>query len=535
MTAPPRELEDLEAPVAPPAALSPRELARWAWRSLTSMRTALILLFLLAVAAVPGSIVPQRSVDPIKVTDFFRDDPGLARWFDRLHLFSVYSSPWFAAIYLLLFVSLVGCVVPRARLHWRASRATPPPAPRRLERLPAHVRWETAVAPDAVLAAASRELRGWRTAASSDGTSLAAEKGYLRETGNLLFHLSLLVVLVGIAVGSLVGFKGTVLVPVGEGFANTVTQYDDITPGSLYRTDRLPPFRLTLDRFTARWETAGPQRGAPREYRADVTYIPHPGAGSRTASISVNHPLDVGGARVFLVGNGYAPEVTVRDGTGAVVARGPVPFLPQDASMASSGVLKVADARPSSLGLQAVFLPTGVLDPRRGPVSAFPDAGNPELYLTAWRGDLGTDSGLAQSVYRLDTRRMTQVASARLVPGMSWRLPDGLGTVTFEGWRRWATFQVAQDPGKGATLAGAGGALVGLMASLFVRRRRVWVRALPGEGGRTVVEVAGLARGENQDASVQVDALVDRLSRSVPKHPLTAPRATGPAPTSDQE
>ena len=37
---------------------------RWAWRQLTSMRTALVLLLFLAIAAVPGSLFPQRSADP---------------------------------------------------------------------------------------------------------------------------------------------------------------------------------------------------------------------------------------------------------------------------------------------------------------------------------------------------------------------------------------------------------------------------------------------------------------------------------------
>ncbi|MEY4311007.1 MAG: hypothetical protein RLZ71_933, partial [Actinomycetota bacterium] len=53
--------------------------ARWFWRQLTSMRTALILLLLLAVAAVPGSLYPQRSADPNGVTTFFQTQPELAQ------------------------------------------------------------------------------------------------------------------------------------------------------------------------------------------------------------------------------------------------------------------------------------------------------------------------------------------------------------------------------------------------------------------------------------------------------------------------
>ncbi|HEX6055984.1 MAG TPA: cytochrome c biogenesis protein ResB, partial [Intrasporangium sp.] len=106
-------------------------MARWAWRQLTSMRTALFLLLLLAVAAVPGSVFPQRNIDSGRVADYLAQNPDTGPWLDRLGFFDVYASPWFSAIYLLLFVSLIGCIVPRTRVHLRALRATPPRAPAR--------------------------------------------------------------------------------------------------------------------------------------------------------------------------------------------------------------------------------------------------------------------------------------------------------------------------------------------------------------------------------------------------------------------
>ena len=102
----------------PPAelpALGIRGWARWAWRQLTSMRVALVLLVLLALAAIPGSVVPQTPVNPVAVADYHRAHPGLSRIFDKVSMFDVFSSVWFSAIYLLLLVSLVGCVIPRSR------------------------------------------------------------------------------------------------------------------------------------------------------------------------------------------------------------------------------------------------------------------------------------------------------------------------------------------------------------------------------------------------------------------------------------
>lgn len=110
---------------------------RLLWTQLTSMRTALILLFILALAAIPGSFVPQRPVNPIRVSDFIAENPVLGEWYERLGLFDVYGSPWFAAVYLLLYISLVGCIVPRIGVYLRALRTPPPRTPARLDRLPA--------------------------------------------------------------------------------------------------------------------------------------------------------------------------------------------------------------------------------------------------------------------------------------------------------------------------------------------------------------------------------------------------------------
>jgi cytochrome c biogenesis protein len=318
-----------------------------------------------------------------------------------------------------------------------------------------------------------------------------------------VFHAALLLLLVAVGLGSLLGFQGSVLVVQGGSFSNTVSAYDTVQQGAAFDVEDLPPFTLTLDELAVRYEESGPQRGAPRDFRARVTYTDEPGAPARRADLRVNAPLRIGGSKVFLLGNGYAPEFTVRDGSGEVVFSGPVPFLPRDGNFASTGVVKVPGAVPTQLGFQGLFLPTAALHPSRGPISVFPDDRLPRAVLTAWTGNLGLDEGAAQSVYRLDTERMTQVRTAEgrplaesLEPGASMTLPDGQGSITFDGVRRWASVQVSRDPGNGLALASAATALAGLMLSLFVRRRRVWVRAAPGADGRTLVEVAGLARAD---------------------------------------
>jgi cytochrome c biogenesis protein len=509
---------DVVDPPAPATDPTPPRLgtvgtARFLWRWLTSMRTALVLLFLLALAAVPGSVFPQRGVAPLRVRDFYLAHPGAAPTMDRFGLFDVYASPWFAAIYLLLLISLAGCVIPRAVKQWSVIRSTPPATPRNLARMPAHVAFETDVDSTTVVSNTAEHLRmrRFRVAPADGGDSVSAEKGYLHEIGNLIFHVALLVLLVGVAMGSLLGYKGTVLIVEGEGFANTPTQYDDLTLGRAFRAGNLPPFSFTLDRFSATFIDSGPKAGQPAGFDAYVTYRTQPGATPQTADIRVNHPLLVDGSKIYLLSHGYAPTFTVRDGAGKVVFSGSVPFLPQDANFTSRGVVKVPDAQPDQLGFQGIFLPTAVIDPTLGPISVAPDPKSPRVFLGAYAGDLGLDDGAAQSVYLLTTDQMKLIGRHDLGVGQTWNLPGGRGSISFDGYRRFANFQIASDPGRQVVFWGAVLALAGLITSLTIRRRRVWVRATADDDGRTLVEVAALARSEGADLSADVTPLVAAL------------------------
>ncbi|TCO49316.1 cytochrome c biogenesis protein [Kribbella antiqua] len=507
--------DHVAAPAEPPPALGFVGWLRWIWRQLTSMKTALVLLFLLALGAVPGSLIPQTSIDPIKVSDFLTAHPKLGPIYDKLGLFDVYKSAWFSAIYLLLFISLIGCVVPRLGVYLKAVRARPPKPPRNLNRLPGYQRFTVDSADDAVLEAARGELRKRRFRVESYDGAVAAERGYLREAGNLLFHFSLILALIGVALGSLFGYRGTVLVVVGNGFSNSLAQYDDFAPGRIFNEDDLPPFTLTVKDFDVKFQEDGPQRGAAREFNASLSYQETPDSPEKSYDLRVNHPLKLDGSSVYLLGHGYAPRVTVRDGNGQVAFSGPAPFLPQDSNFSSFGVIKAPDARPLQLGFEGFFLPTAVID-QRGPVSVFPDDLNPALVMTGYYGRPSAEDGKPQSVYQLDKSKLTQFEQNgdkwrfQLAPGQSINLPDKAGSITFDGYSRWVKLQVSHTPGTDLALAGILLAILGLMGSLFVHPRRTWVRVRT-EDGRTVVEVAGLDRGPERGLGDELQAIGEAL------------------------
>jgi cytochrome c biogenesis protein len=527
-----RQHSDL--PTRRPGELGARELARWAWRQLTSMRTALVLLLLLALAAVPGSVIPQSGVDALEVSQWKEAHPNLTPVYERLGLFSVYDSAWFSAIYLLLMISLVGCIIPRTLVYARALRAQPPAVPRNLSRLPDHTAYETDDDVEVVLERARTALRRkrYRLRVADDGPAgVSAEKGYLREFGNLVFHISVIVVLVGFAVGSLRGYQGGVIVLAGnpssglEGgtFSNTPASYDDLDPGSLFGADDFDPFTFTVDDFDITWLTEGSAAGTAREFRAPITYREGLDGAEQTYDLRVNHPLSIGDTDVFLIGHGYAPVITVRDGSGEVAYQGPTVFLPQDPSFLSFGVVKAPSARPGAIGLEGVLYPSfEFID--GNPVTVFPALANPLISMNVWTGDLGLDDGVPQSVYVLDTSGATPVDDADgtqlrldLQLGETVQLPDGLGSVSFDDVQPWVRVQISQSPGKEVALGGVVLALLGLLGSLFIRPRRVWVTARRREGeesdrgGATMVEVGLLDRSGGADLTDVLDEIVAAL------------------------
>jgi cytochrome c biogenesis protein len=510
------EVKDRSRAARVPAAgprLGPVGMLRWAWRQLTSMRTALQLLLLLAVAAVPGSVFPQRPANPAVVAQYIADNPESGPWLDRFQLFDVYSSAWFSAIYLLLFTSLIGCVIPRAGVYWKHMRSLPPGTPRNLSRLPEHGQLffpaGAAVAPGEAVRDAGRLLRrrGYRVQLQDEDSpspSVAAERGYLKEAGNLLFHTSLIGVLIAVAVGSLFGFRGQKLVIEGEGFTNTEITYDSFFPGTNFSTDWLVPFSLTLDDFDVTFDRSAVNYGNPVDFTAAVTVQDSIDAEPREETLRVNEPIGFGGTNVYLIGNGYAPVVTIRDGNGNVALQGPVPALPQDATYNSTIVIKAPDAQPHQLGFVGFFLPTAMKDGNGIAFGSDPDPFNPQLNLNSYYGDLGLDDGTPVNVYKLDTSGLTQLngrgmPSRGIVLGayQTYELPEGKGTITFDGLKRYVALDVVYDPGKTAALLFTSLALAGLIATICVPRRRVWVRASRQEDGRTVMEYGLLARGKD--------------------------------------
>nr|WP_155768089.1 cytochrome c biogenesis protein ResB [Mycobacterium asiaticum] len=505
------------------------------WRSLTSMGTALVLLFLLALGAIPGALLPQRSLNAGKVDEYLHTHPMIGPWLDELQAFDVFSSFWFTAIYVLLFVSLVGCLTPRILEHARSLRATPVAAPRNLARLPKHAEAEVVGDPESLAATITGRLRGWRTATRRHGDTVevSAEKGYLREFGNLVFHFSLLGLLVAVAAGKLFGYEGNVIVIAdgGPGFCSaTPAAFDSFRAGNTVDGTSLHPVCLRVNDFQAHYLPSG----QATSFAADIAYQAGDDLTSNTwrpYRLEVNHPLRIGGDRVYLQGHGYAPTFTVTFPNGQA-RTSTVQWRPDNPqTLLSSGVARIdppagsyptaEERRKHQIAIQGLLAPTEQLD---GTLlsSRFPALNDPAVAIDIYRGDTGLDTGRPQSLFNLDPRlieqgRLTKEKRVNLRVGEQVRIDQGPAagtTVRFDGAIPFVNLQVSHDPGQIWVLVFAITMMAGLLVSLLIRRRRVWVRLTPaGEPQGTVnVELGGLARTDNSGWGDEFERLTERLT-----------------------
>jgi cytochrome c biogenesis protein len=293
---------------------------------------------------------------------------------------------------------------------------------------------------------------------------------------------------------------------------------------------------VRVDDFAAAYQNDG----QPSNYTAAIGYqTAEDLAAGRTDSwrpdtLAVNDPLRLDGSRVYLLGHGYAPRFTVTFPDGQK-RTGEIQWRPVDqATMLSEGATKfeppgVTDdeqRRKNQLAITGLFAPTS----SGGDVvtSVFPALANPEVAIDVLRGDLGLDDGRGQSIFQVDQSKidsgdLVRVARANLVPGQSVTLDDGT-TVSFDGVQNWVSLQVSHDPGQAFVLVFAVCVLVGLGASLSIRRRRFWARLHPAEGGRTVVEIGGLARTDRAGYGEEFDRLrADLFAHDPPADPPAEP------------
>ena len=530
------------SPPAPPR-VTLRQSFALVWRTLRSMRTALVLLFLLAAAAAVGSLLPQIPNSPERVASYRLAHPFFGTLFLRAGFFDVYGSWWFVLILTLLFVSLIACLLPRSRAMIRTIRQRPIQA-REIDAFPQYRELRVAAEPGAAATTARTVLRhhGYRVALAEDGRAVAAEKGALREIGSLVFHWAFLVLLVAVIVGKGTGYVGHATIVEGQTWTDAAFNYD----GDL-RTGRFSSGTHTgIDIELLDYSDAFRRSGVPMDFTSKVDLLNPDGSLARADTVTINHPVSFDGVRIFQFGFGWAPVVTVTRG-GATIYHGPV-VMGQDAQPGDNpltvpwvGFVKLPTLRPQ-VAIKLELYPDSVAY-FAGLIAGVPQpmtkANDPFMRYSVWKGKL-----LDPSLSGLDTRLMHQVATGGI--GRGWTVDLARGCVTsgasssnltrqlagtvcptsaasgltmsFPQLRQYSRLQISRDTTVPWVLGAAILILAGLVAAMYSSRRKLWVRAEPKDAG-SVVRIGGFALQRKDRFEEAFPKIVEDLDAAIAKIP----------------
>lgn len=486
------------------------------WRTLRSMRTALVLLLLLALAAVVGSLVPQAANSPQRVAQMFGDHPLRAEIYNRIGLFDVYGSWWFTLIYTLLLVSLVACLLPRTRAMFRNLAARPVPA-RELDAMRHYAERAVPANPDRAISGARRVLhrRLFRVSRSNGSTpALAADKGLAREGGSLLFHWAFFLILIGVIYGKGTGFAGQAVIVEGETWTLARANFDgNLSIGRFFEGD-FPGVQIRVTDFEATYRPTG----QPADFVTRAELLDAGGSPAETVEIRVNHPAGTEGVKFFQFGYGWAALIEVRH-YGDLIASNPVvcrqdppPKGVSPLQLPWNCVVKLPSLDPQ-VGIEFVLWP----DSRAffaifetGRPTPMVQEYAPLMTFTAYRGDLGLT--VPQGIATLDKRGLREWKDGVLPAGETVDLGEGI-TLSFPDLRQYTVLQVSRDRGLGIMLAAAILILIGLLPALYTSRRKVWVRAEPNGTG-AVLKVGGFALQRKSQFEEEFSRLVEELARA---------------------
>jgi cytochrome c biogenesis protein len=478
------------------------------------MRTALILLLILAAAAVIGSLLPQVPNSPERVGQYLGDHGFWGPLFFRAGFFDVYGSWWFVLITTLLFVSLAACLFPRTRAMIRAIRQRPIQA-RELDGFRHHAEIRVTTGPDEAALTAARYLRRKRFRVARDGLGIAAEKGALREVGSLLFHWAFFLLLLGVIVGKGTGFTGRAVVTEGKTFVDALPNYSGQIRTGRYFGGGFTGIGVQLLDFKDSYR----RNGQPIDFVSRVRFLDREGGATGTEAIRVNHPAKEGGLRIFQEGFGWAPVVDVAlDGrrlwsSPIEMTRDTPPEGVPATAMPWRGAIKLTAPEPDvtiTLELWPDFRSFANLQLTGMPTPMFVQF-DPYIRYSVYQGEV-----VDPATSNLDTAGLHREGRGDLHAAgtSSFDLPGGgelrLG---FPELRHYSVLLISRDVGIPVVLAAAILVLVGLIPSLYVSRRKVWIRAEAAPGG-ALLEIGGFSLQRKDSFDEEFERIVRAIGGS---------------------
>lgn len=477
------------------------------YRWLRSMRTAMIMLLLLATASIVGTLLPQIGQQPANVAGFITKYPTLGPLLDRLQFFNLYGSWWFQLLVVFLLASLISCILPRTKAIFK--RMTAPPQKSNeasIRRLSNHVEINTSLDKEAALQATAAVLkrRGFKAKKleDSDETQMFARKGRWGEVGSLFFHYSIILMIVAAVFGKLYGFEGAAYIIEGQRWTEGHLNYDQLQEGKMFRNnDAHRGFEIEVNDFTAEYHDD--EGFFPKDYISDLTVFDD-GEEIKSQKIRVNTKLIYKGVKFYQSSYGWAPHLAVTknvtNDAGAVE-----PELMYDAPTIFFGDAYVAN--------------------RTFSIPANPEPNDiDQLWVDAqFSPDIDLTNGTPRSPYLRD-----RIISVRLLEGpsqvevgQSFILPGntettiGDYTISMPEVKEWTGLQVNSDPGVLYIYIAFTMMVLGIVVAFYVSHRRMWVLAVAEDPASTTkgttLLVGGIAEKNKDTFTMQFEKLAEDL------------------------
>lgn len=433
------------------------------WQFFASVKLALVILFLITVTSIIGTVIPQK-----EAADFYisRYGPKTAQLFAVLDIPDMYNSWWFLALLFLLGFNLVICSIDRFPSVWKQvtsdGLALPP---ERLAKMANHKKWKSSGPVAENQAQLNEKLRGkgFKTTSRENGEStlLFSQKGHWTRIGVYIVHTSILVIFIGAIIGSLGGFKGSVVIPETQE-TSKIFLFGGKGVEELDFTVRCNRFKIDFY-----------PNGMPKEYTSSLTVFEQ-GEEILTKVIEVNDPLTYKGITFYQ--SSYEPyqdfvvTITTPAGTEKAFI---IPFQQQESWTEEDIKFGILNAKV--LGQSIVSSKLWFSDVNESPATIWIDDG------------VETEIERPNGTYRVSAKQM---------------YATGL--------------QVAKDPGVWWVYIGCGLMLFGLYVAFFMSHRRIWLLLTP-QGTQTEVLLAGSANKNRAGFERTFEELAELLEESEKK------------------
>jgi cytochrome c biogenesis protein len=371
---------------------------------------------------------------------------GVVDVLERLQVFQVFTSTAFTVGLIVLVISIVACTIDRTPRLWRQSAdirvVQPDPffdpslpdramiAGASANAAPA----SAALTPSAVQGILRRHRFRVRTAEVDGATYVYGDRHRWTKMATLLTHTGLILFLVAAAVTSRLGDEEGLVVPEGQ----SLTVQPIGTPGLLL---------VKNFAFTA----PGLDTGHPSDFTTDLA-VYRDGALIARKVIRVNDPLTVAGYTFHQNGFGAAPDLLIRDRSGAVLWSGPVPMTDSAAGLPFATMTVPGRNVGLQLLLERASDQTGVVLAVPYTVSGTNPDGSP---IVASLQPMAIAAGETQST------------------------PDIDFSVSVQGFHAYTLLIAKNDPGQGIVWAAFASLISGILITFYLPRRRIWARLRP--------------------------------------------------------